>query len=173
MPDGECDGRSCIALTTAKYDPNASISSILQPFFSHPAAQLLAASQRDLILRVIPNVSWSTEKKLRQAGQWSEWHETCSELHAVQDADRLDAVGAVGVMRCAAYSAVTGRRLLNDDGGDDTAEGHFGDKLLLIRERMKVDSFVIYFSLLIGRLRGAERRQKGGMRRYVLRLTRR
>ena len=56
----------------------------------------------------------------------------------MQDADRLDAVGAVGVMRCAAFSAVTSRRLLNDDAGADTAEGHFADKLLLIRDRMKV-----------------------------------
>lgn len=63
------------------------------------------------------------------------------ELHAVQDADRLDAVGAVGVMRCAAFSGVKGRKLLNDEQGDNSAEGHFADKLLLIKDRMKVGRF--------------------------------
>jgi uncharacterized protein len=89
-------------------------------------------------LQIVPNVSWSTESKLRKAGEWTDWHNTCPELHAVQDADRLDAVGAVGVMRCAAFSGVKGRRLLDDAEGSDSAEGHFADKLLLIRDRMKV-----------------------------------
>ena len=42
------------------------------------------------------NVSWSTESKLREVGAITPWHETCIELHCVQDADRLDAIGAFG-----------------------------------------------------------------------------
>ena len=43
-----------------------------------------------MIARIIDNVSWSTEKKLKEAGKWLDWHGQCLELHCVQDADRLD-----------------------------------------------------------------------------------
>lgn len=118
---------------------------LLQPFFAYAstADPPLSPEQAALIQRVVPSVSWSTEKKLRAAGEWSTWHDTCLELHAVQDADRLDAVGAVGVMRCAAYSAAKNRILIdsNDPDGQqegETAEAHFHDKLLMIKDRMKV-----------------------------------
>jgi uncharacterized protein len=41
-------------------------------------------------------------------------------------------------MRCAAFSGVKGRLLLDDDTGEGSAEGHFEEKLLRIRDRMKV-----------------------------------
>lgn len=69
---------------------------------------------------------------------WTQWHETCPELHAVQDADRLDAIGAVGILRVAAFSGAKGRELVGKREGVDTAEQHFYDKLLKVRERMKV-----------------------------------
>jgi uncharacterized protein len=33
------------------------------------------------VAQIVDNVSWSTEKRLRKDGLWSEWHENCVELH--------------------------------------------------------------------------------------------
>lgn len=92
----------------------------------------------DLILRIIPCISYSTETKLVRAGEWTEWHDSCPELKIVQDADRLDAIGAVGIMRCSAFSGAKGRTLLGKGEGVETAEQHFYDKLLNVKDRMKV-----------------------------------
>ena len=51
----------------------------------------------------------------------------------VQDADRLDAVGAVGIARTFAYGGSHGRPL-------EDSIGHFSDKLLLLADTMNTDS---------------------------------
>ncbi|KAI0321795.1 hypothetical protein OF83DRAFT_1050636 [Amylostereum chailletii] len=115
------------------------------PFFaslrpSAPSIDLVSDGRARAIARIVENVSWTTEKRLRKEGAWGEWHERCVELHCVQDADRLDAIGAFGIMRCAAYSAAT-NHVLHAPHGDahqpTSAVQHFYDKLLHIRERMK------------------------------------
>ncbi|KAF8273299.1 hypothetical protein EI94DRAFT_1716343 [Lactarius quietus] len=115
-----------------------------EPFFRRATdalgLDLRADGRADAIVRIVENVSWSNELRLRASGGWGAWHETCVELHCVQDADRLDAIGAFGVMRCAAYSAVTKHALHAPNGDADQPESaiqHFHDKLLHIRERMK------------------------------------
>ena len=51
----------------------------------------------------------------------------------VQDADRLDALGAIGIARTFAYGGKAGRSL-------DESIQHFYDKLLLLKEQMNTDA---------------------------------
>lgn len=50
----------------------------------------------------------------------------------VQDADRLDAIGAVGIARTFAYGGEHGRSL-------EASIGHFYEKLLLLKDEMNTD----------------------------------
>lgn len=122
------------------------------------AAALLGRDRVELVAKVVENVSWTTEKRLRETGALTPWHSSCKELHCVQDADRLDAIGAFGIMRCAAYSSATNRPLYvpeEDYASNKYPKGysaidHFYDKLLHIKERLKTDA---------GRAMGEKRHQ--------------
>jgi uncharacterized protein len=113
------------------------------PFFTKhatPGLDLVADGRAKIISEVVTNVSWTNETKLRKLGQWGDWHQSCVELHCVQDADRLDAIGAFGVLRCAAYNSAVNHPLHTPD--DDPARPssaiqHFHDKLVHIKDRLK------------------------------------
>ncbi|KAI0768157.1 hypothetical protein BD413DRAFT_605617 [Trametes elegans] len=116
------------------------------PFFEKAAStsgvDLISDGRARLITRIVDNVSWSTEKKLVASGAIEPWHRECIELHCVQDADRLDAIGAFGIMRCAAYSAVTDHALhapVTDPAYEFSAIQHFHAKLLHIINHLKTE----------------------------------
>ena len=56
----------------------------------------------------------------------------------VQDADRLDAIGAIGIARVFTYGGAIGRPIYSDDGFSSIS--HFGDKLLNIKEHMNTQT---------------------------------
>jgi uncharacterized protein len=96
-----------------------------------------------LIVKIISHVSYSKEIVLRRNGGWTSWHETCIELHCVMDADKLDAIGAFGIFRCAAYSGSKNIALhlpQNDDNYKKCAVGHFEDKLFKLEGMMMTDT---------------------------------
>ncbi|GHJ85709.1 hypothetical protein NliqN6_2111 [Naganishia liquefaciens] len=148
-------------MADAKYAETSSLETVLAPFLTSSLTEsMLSKEQMSLLLSIIPRISWSTEKKLRTAGTWDDLVADMQrnggwvELAVVQDADRLDAIGAFGIMRCAAYSSATNRPLCvpaissetisrgseNEAHRalvDSSAIQHFHDKLLHIRNRMK------------------------------------
>ena len=77
------------------------------------------------ILHICQNISFSSRDK----------NESLSlEGQIVQDADRLDAIGAIGIARTFAYGGAKGRKMYNDNGRDTLS--HFYEKLLVIKELM-------------------------------------
>ena len=84
----------------------------------------IAPGQIEHICRAINSVSFSSNR-----GQTPD----TLEGRIVQDADRLDAIGAVGVARTFAYGGEHGRTLRD-------SVRHFYDKLLLLKDLMNTDT---------------------------------
>jgi len=93
------------------------------------------------VAQIVRNVSWKGGKE-RQTF-------TSLELSVVQDADRLDALGAIGIGRTFSYGGYRGRELYNPDIRPDFGMSkeeykkntsptinHFYEKLLLLRGAM-------------------------------------
>ncbi|SCV73843.1 BQ2448_6273 [Microbotryum intermedium] len=101
-----------------------------------------STDRQRLVESIMEHVSYSNEVKRIAQGGVSEWEKGCRELHCVQDADKLDAIGAFGIMRCSAYSAMTNRPLYVPPKADDPeAKGcaiqHFHDKLFKLQGMIK------------------------------------
>ncbi len=59
----------------------------------------------------------------------------------VQDADRLDALGAIGIVRTVEYGAVIGQPFYRSDGeSGKTGIDHFYDKLFKLRDLLNTDA---------------------------------
>lgn len=57
----------------------------------------------------------------------------------VQDADRLDALGAIGIARCFSYGGLKNRMIFKNRTDDETSLAHFYQKLFLLPELMNLD----------------------------------
>jgi HD superfamily phosphodiesterase len=64
------------------------------------------------------------------------------ELAVVQDADRLDAIGAIGIGRTFTFLGAQGRKFVGDDGKWEMNNSieHFGDKLEKLEGMMKTET---------------------------------
>ncbi|GAA5876085.1 hypothetical protein JCM8547_002632 [Rhodosporidiobolus lusitaniae] len=145
-------------LLDAKYLPpgaDPSAAAFFKPFWAQFSEEEVSEEQRRLVENVVENVSYSKEKKRRAAGLETDWHRECRELHCVQDADKLDAIGAFGILRCAAYSGAVSRPLyvgslpsststpsvsssLPPSQGNSAID-HFHDKLFHLEGLMKTE----------------------------------
>jgi uncharacterized protein len=96
---------------------------------------------RDEVLNVLKNISFSNKNK---TGDLKD-----PLLLVVQDADRLDAIGAIGIARAFNYGGFRNNRIYNPDvinteaslngyihAGTSSTISHFYDKLLLLKYRM-------------------------------------
>ncbi|EAF1519053.1 HD domain-containing protein [Listeria monocytogenes] len=81
------------------------------------------------IIRIIQSVSFKNGKNPTQASTIEE--------KIVQDADRLDAIGAIGIARTFTYGGAHNREIANRDQPENTTLQHFYDKLLLIQKQLK------------------------------------
>ncbi|AQY51597.1 hypothetical protein PWEIH_16698 [Listeria weihenstephanensis FSL R9-0317] len=86
----------------------------------------------EAILVIIQNVSFSSKESS---------HSNLSlEGKIVQDADRLDAIGAIGIARCFTYGGAKGRYIYNPKDQKSTSIQHFYDKLLKIKDKIQTDT---------------------------------
>ena len=86
-------------------------------------SQHIGEEEIELICEIINGVSFSKNRGRRP---------DTLEGQIVQDADRLDAIGAVGIARTFAYGGKNGRSI-------ETSLQHFYDKLLLLKDEMNTE----------------------------------
>jgi len=90
---------------------------------------LYSSADIDKIIEIIQSISYSKGKT-----------PTSLEGKIVQDADRLDALGAIGIARTFAYGGKNNRMIYNQDKEDNTDSlSHFYDKLLKLSLLMNTE----------------------------------
>ncbi|RMD44014.1 hypothetical protein DV735_g1137, partial [Chaetothyriales sp. CBS 134920] len=112
-----------------KYTETKTGSPLLKMLHEYGVDQRVAPA---VVKQLVDGVSYSSEIKDRAAVV--ELISRIPELAVVQDADRLDAIGAIGIGRCFTFSGAKAIRSL-----DDSIE-HFQDKLLKLESMMKTET---------------------------------
>lgn len=85
-------------------------------------------ADQKFIANIIANLSFTAAKKGAK--------EESLEGKIVQDADRLEAIGAIGITRAFAYGATHQRPMFNGSADNPPTLAHFQEKLLLLRDLM-------------------------------------
>eukprot|EP01134_Creolimax_fragrantissima_P007665 CFRG7665T1 len=104
----------------------------------------------DVVLRIVKSMGFKESLNNKDQNQFVE-----PELAVVQDADRLDAIGAVGVARCLTFGGRFNRVLYDpniaprvnmtkeqyqNQTAQQTTINHFHEKLFLLKDMMKTDT---------------------------------
>ena len=97
------------------------------------------------VIKIIKNISF-------KGGNFEKGFNSI-ELQIVQDADRLDAIGAIGIARCFNYGGFKDRTIYNPEikpnlsmskeeykNSDSPTINHFYEKLLLLKDKMNTES---------------------------------
>lgn len=128
---------------------------------------------KDRVLFLIENVSWSKEQKVvNELGREhfeSEVIQREPMLELVQDADRLDAIGALGIARCFAFGGSQKGRALYSEESLEFLELNLNSSKEKAGEM--TDSLAHFFEKLFwlkGRLRGEEAKKLGDERHRVM-----
>jgi uncharacterized protein len=90
------------------------------------------AEMNDRILGVIKNISFSSRYKAEKSSDPLLW--------VIQDADRLDAIGAIGVARAFNYGGFRNNKIFDPETGAASTISHFYDKLLLLKGMMNTST---------------------------------
>jgi uncharacterized protein len=85
----------------------------------------LSNEEIEIVVDIITRMSYSSNQRFDYI-----------EGQIVQDADRLDALGAIGIARTFAFGGRKQRLIYDDSTNELTSVGHFYDKLLRLHELM-------------------------------------
>ena len=91
----------------------------------------LSAAEVEAVVGIVKGVSFTGEKASLAAGAGAA--PTDRLTACVQDADRLDAIGATGIARCFCFGGARSRPL-------SESVAHFHEKLLLLKGMMKTEA---------------------------------
>ncbi|KAI9039685.1 HD domain-containing protein [Aspergillus affinis] len=111
---------------------------VLQTLLSHGASRELATR----VQTIVSHVSYTREKKDPEAVRRLIEDDGDVELAIVQDADRLDALGAVGIGRCFTFLGAQGRKFVPEGGAWEMENSieHFQEKLETLEGMMKTQT---------------------------------